>query len=142
MDNKQLKLDETYIMMAMKWAGMSYARRKKVGALIVKDGSIISDGYNGTPSGFDNECETDKTNRFTKSIVLHAESNALTKLAKSTNSSLGATLYVTVSPCYDCAKLIIQSGIKRVVYLERYRKEDGIKLLKQASIDVQSLYDE
>lgn len=134
MNEKQLELDKKYIRMARIWAENSYCTRRKVGALIVKDKMIISDGYNGTPSGFENVCETE--DGVTKSYVLHAESNAITKIAKSGNSSLGATLYVTASPCIECAKLIIQSGIKRVVYSEKYRLEDGIELLNRAGVEV------
>jgi dCMP deaminase len=124
--------------MASEWAQLSKAERKQVGCLIVKDGQIISDGYNGTPHGFDNKCEFDT--RFgseTKPEVLHAESNALMKLAKSTQSSVGATVYVTISPCFDCAKLMIQGGIKRLVYRDLYRDRDGIHLLEKAGIEVQ-----
>lgn len=135
MKEKQLELDKKYIRMARIWAENSYCTRRKVGALIVKDKMIISDGYNGTPSGFENVCETE--DGVTKSYVLHAEANAITKIAKSGNSSFGATLYVTASPCIECAKLIIQSGIKRVVYSEKYRLEDGIELLKRAGIEVE-----
>lgn len=134
MNEKQLELDKKYIRMARIWAENSYCTRRKVGALIVKDKMIISDGYNGTPSGFENVCETEEG--VTKSYVLHAEANAITKIAKSGNSSLGATLYVTASPCIECAKLIIQSGIKRVVYSEKYRLEDGIELLNRAGVEV------
>ena len=123
--------------MAGIWAQNSYCKRRKVGALLVKDKMIISDGYNGTPSGFENECEDE--NNQTKSYVLHAEANAITKVAKSGNSSLGATLYVTSSPCLECSKLIIQAGIKRVVFSENYRLEDGINLLKRASIEVEQV---
>ena len=129
-------LDERYIRMARIWAENSYCERRKVGALIVKDGSIISDGYNGTPSGFENECECDGK---TKPYVLHAEANAITKLAKDTRSSVGATLYVTMSPCIECAKLIIQAGIKRVVYDEQYRDTSGIDLLRRAGVKVSSM---
>lgn len=135
MNEKQLELDKKYIRMARIWAENSYCTRRKVGALIVKDKMIISDGYNGTPSGFENVCETE--DGVTKSYVLHAEANAITKIAKSGNSSLGATLYVTASPCIECAKLIIQSGIKRVVYSEKYRLEDGIELLNRAGVEVE-----
>lgn len=131
---KQQMLDERYLRMARIWAENSYCKRRQVGALIVKDKSIISDGYNGTPSGFENLCE-DEYNK-TKPYVLHAEANAITKVAKSSNSSDGATLYVTASPCIECAKLIIQAGIKRVVYSEMYHCCDGIDLLKQAKIMV------
>jgi len=133
-EQKQFQLDCRYIRMARIWAENSYCKRRQVGALVVKDKMIISDGYNGTPSGFENICEDD--NNLTKPYVLHAEANAITKLAKSNNNSEGATLYITASPCLECAKLIIQSGIKRVVYGEKYRLEDGILLLKRANIDV------
>ena len=119
--------------MARIWAENSYCKRRQVGALIVKDKMIISDGYNGTPSGFENVCEE---NDVTKPYVLHAEANAITKIARSSNSSDGATLYVTASPCLECSKLIIQAGIKRVIYSEHYRLEDGINLLKRAGIEV------
>lgn len=140
----QNRLDEAYLKMAHVWAQLSQAKRKQVGSLIVKKGAIISDGYNGTPSGFDNNCEyVDEESQdhkrgclITKPEVLHAESNAITKLAKSTQSSVGATMYITISPCVDCAKLIIQSAIKRVVYGELYRNNQGIKLLKKANIEV------
>jgi len=132
--NKQELLDSRYLRMAKIWSENSYCERRKVGALIVKDKMIISDGYNGTPSGFENICEDD-TNK-TKSYVLHAEANAITKIAASNNSSNGSTLYVTDSPCLECAKLIIQSGIKRVVFSKKYRLEDGINLLKRAGIIV------
>ncbi len=120
--------------MASKWTENSYSLRRQVGALIVKDKMIISDGYNGTPSGFENVCEDE--NNVTKPYVLHAEANAITKIARSNNSSNGATMYVTASPCIECSKLIIQAGIKRVVYSEKYRLEDGIELLKRAGIEV------
>lgn len=132
---KQHELDTRYLRMAAVWAENSYCKRRQVGALIVKDQMIISDGYNGTPSGFENVCE-DKNN-VTKPYVLHAEANAITKVAASSNSSKGATIYVTSSPCIECAKLIIQSGIKRVVYSENYRIEDGCQLLKRAGIEVE-----
>ncbi|HBJ76566.1 MAG TPA: CMP deaminase [Porphyromonadaceae bacterium] len=137
MDTKQRKLDERYLRMARIWAENSYCNRRQVGALVVKDNSIISDGYNGTPSGFPNVCEDE--NGVTIPYVLHAEANALTKLAKSNNSSNGATLYVTTSPCLECAKLIIQAGIQRVVFSERYRIQDGILLLKKAGIEVEEI---
>lgn len=133
-EEKQLELDKRYIRMANIWAENSYCQRRKVGALIVKNQMIISDGYNGTPSGFENVCE-DKNN-LTKPYVLHAEANAITKIARSNNCSEGATMYVTASPCIECAKLIIQAGIKRVVYSEKYRLEDGLELLKKANIEV------
>lgn len=123
-----------YLRMARIWAENSYCQRRKVGALVVKNKMIISDGYNGTPSGFENQCEDE--NNVTKSYVLHAEANAITKLARSSNNSKNATLYVTASPCIECSKLIIQAGIKRVVYGEKYRLEDGINLLKKAGIEV------
>ena len=133
-NEKQLTLDKRYIRMAGIWAENSYCTRRQVGALIVKNQRIISDVYNGTPSGFENICEDD--NNVTKPYVLHAEANAITKIARSNNSSEGATLYVTASPCIECAKLIIQAGIKRVVYSEKYRLEDGLELLKRAGIEV------
>ena len=132
--DKQEALDRRYKRMASIWAENSYCQRRQVGALIVKDKMIISDGYNGTPSGFENVCEDE--NNVTKPYVLHAEANAITKIARSNNSSNGATMYVTASPCIECAKLIIQAGIKRVVYSEKYRLEDGIELLKRAGIEV------
>ena len=134
--SKQAKLDLRYLRMARIWAENSYCKRRQVGALVVKDKMIISDGYNGTPSGFENVCED---NNLTKPYVLHAEANAITKLARSSNNSEGSTLYVTASPCIECAKLIIQSGIKRVVYAEKYRLDDGIKLMQRAGIKVEYL---
>jgi dCMP deaminase len=131
---KQEQLDYRYLRMAKIWAENSYCKRRQVGALVVKNKMIISDGYNGTPSGFENICEDD--NDITKPYVLHAEANAITKLARSGNNSDGSTLYVTSSPCIECAKLIIQAGIKRVVYAEQYRITDGLDLLKRAGIDV------
>ena len=153
---KQFRFDTKYLRMARIWAENSYAERRKVGCLIVKDNMIISDGYNGCPSGFENKCEDiryideercrhcerghcegcDNIETFTKPYVLHAEANAITKLAKSNNSSEGATLYVTLSPCIECAKLMIQSGITRVVYIEKYRITDGLELLERAGIEV------
>lgn len=133
-DEKQEKLDYRYLRMARIWAENSYCKRRQVGALVVKDKMIISDGYNGTPSGFENLCED--ANNVTQPYVLHAEANAITKLARSNNNSDGSTLYVTASPCIECSKLIIQSGIKRVVYGEKYRLEDGINLMKKAGIEV------
>ena len=130
------KFDHSYLEMAEIWAQNSYCKRSKVGALLVKDRMIISDGYNGTPSGFENVCEEDGV---TKPYVLHAEANAITKVAKSGNSSEGATLYVTASPCLECSKLIIQSGIKRVVYRDEYRLTDGIDLLRRAGIEVEKV---
>lgn len=132
--NKQQELDYRYMRMARIWSENSYCRRRQVGALVVKNKMIISDGYNGTPSGFENVCEDE--NNVTKPYVLHAEANAITKIARSENNSEGSTLYVTDSPCIECAKLIIQSGIKRVVYAREYRLCDGIELLKRAGIDV------
>ena len=131
---KQRKFDQRYLEMARIWAKNSYCTRRQVGALVVKNNMIISDGYNGTPSGFENVCEDD--NGVTKPYVLHAEANAITKLARSNNNSDGATIYITASPCIECAKLIIQSGIKRVVYGEKYRLMDGIELLERAGIEV------
>ncbi|MFV0268319.1 MAG: deoxycytidylate deaminase [Draconibacterium sp.] len=133
-DKKQQLLDQRYLKMADIWSQNSYCKRRQVGALIVKDKMIISDGYNGTPAGFENVCEDE--NNQTKPYVLHAEANAITKVAKSGNSSDSATLYVTSSPCLECSKLIIQAGIKRVVFTESYRLEDGINLLRRAGIDV------
>jgi dCMP deaminase len=132
--SKQNQFDRRYLEMARIWAQNSYCKRRKVGALIVKDKMIISDGYNGTPSGFENICEDE--NNKTKPYVLHAEANAITKVAKSNNCSQEATLYVTTSPCLECSKLIIQSGIKRVVYCESYHTLDGIDLLKRAGVEV------
>ena len=133
---QQQQLDYTYLEMANTWGQLSKAKRKKVGCLIVKNNQIISDGYNGTPAGYENDCEYET--RFgweTRPEVLHAESNALMKLAKSTNSSLESTIYLTVSPCFECAKLIIQAGVSRVVYSEEYRIPKGIEFLKQFNID-------
>ena len=138
--NKELKqrnLDTRYMRMATIWAENSYCKRRQVGALLVKDKMIISDGYNGTPSGFDNNCEDENNSSFP--YVLHAEANAITKVARSNNSSDGATLYVTASPCIECAKLIIQAGIKRVVYGKQYRLLDGVDLLRKADIDVSQI---
>jgi len=132
--DKQTKKDYLYMRMARVWAENSYCVRRQVGALMVKDQRIISDGYNGTPSGFENVCEDE--NNVSKPYVLHAEANAISKVARSHNSSDGATLYVTASPCIECAKLIIQAGVRRVVYGELYRLTDGIDLLKRAGIEV------
>jgi dCMP deaminase len=132
--DKQYNLDQRYLRMAAIWGENSYCERRKVGALIVKNKMIISDGYNGTPSGFENICEDEAG--ATKAYVLHAEANAITKVAKSHNSSKNATLYVTTSPCMECSKLIIQAGIKRVVYDEEYRLTDGLDLLKRAGIEL------
>ena len=134
MSDKQRRFDQRYLDMARIWAQNSYCQRRQVGALVVKQGMIISDGYNGTPSGFENVCEDDSG--VTKPYVLHAEANAITKLARSSNNSDGATIYITASPCIECAKLIIQAGIKRVVYGEKYRLTDGIDLLGRAGIEV------
>ena len=133
-EKKQHELEVRYLKMARIWAENSYCKRRQVGALIVKDKMIISDGYNGTPSGFENVCEDE--NNVTKPYVLHAEANAITKIARSGNNSDGATLYVTAAPCIECAKLIIQAGISRVIYSEEYRIEDGINLLRRAGIEV------
>lgn len=135
MNSKQSLLDYRYLRMARIWAENSYCRRRQVGALVVKDKMIISDGYNGTPSGFENICEDESGTTFP--YVLHAEANAITKLARSSNNSDGATLYVTASPCIECAKLIIQSGIRRVVYAEKYRLTDGVDLLEKAGVKVE-----
>ena len=132
-NDKQSKLDVRYLRMARIWAENSYCKRRQVGALVVKDKMIISDGYNGTPSGFENICEE---NGVTKPYVLHAEANAITKIARSGNNSDGSTLYVTDSPCIECAKLIIQAGIKRVIYSREYRLTDGVDLLRRAGIEV------
>lgn len=131
---KQLQRDHLYMKMARTWSENSYCKRRQVGALLVSDNMIISDGYNGTPSGFENNCEDPDNVSFP--YVLHAEANAITKVARSNNSSNGATLYVTASPCMECAKLIIQAGIQRVVYGEKYRLMDGVELLQKAGIQV------
>jgi len=134
MEEKQLKLDKRYMRMARIWAENSYCERRQVGALLVKNKMIISDGYNGTPSGFENKCEDE--NNVSKAYVLHAEANAISKIARSHNSSDGATLYVTASPCIECSKLIIQAGIVRVVYGEPYHLADGLNLLERAGIEI------
>jgi|TARA_B110000977_G_scaffold54044_2_gene73565 dCMP deaminase len=131
---KQLRYDKAYLKMSLEWANLSYCDRKQVGALIVKDQMIISDGYNGTPSGFENVCETDEGN--TKWYVLHAEANAISKVARSTQSTEGATLYQTLSPCKDCSKLVYQSGIKRVVFVHKYKDTSGIDFLEKAGLEV------
>lgn len=131
------KFDRSYIQMAAIWAKNSYCKRRQVGALLVKDNMIISDGYNGTPSGFENVCEDE--NGVTKPYVLHAEANAITKVAKSGNSSEGSTLYITDSPCIECAKLIIQAGVRRVVYRDEYRLTDGVDLLRRAGVEVEKI---
>lgn len=133
-EEKQYNLDNRYLRMAQIWAENSYCHRRRVGALVVKDKAIISDGYNGTISGFDNVCEDN--DGITYPYVLHAEANAITKLARSNHNSEGGTLYVTASPCIECAKLIIQAGIKRVVYAEKYRLEDGLDLLRKVGVEV------
>ena len=138
-EKKQLLLDSRYLRMTQIWAENSYCRRRQVGALLVKDKMIISDGYNGTPSGFENDCEDDADH--SKPYVLHAEANAITKVARSNNSSDGATLYVTTSPCMECSKLIIQAGIRRVVFGEYYRMYDGVDLLCRAGIEVIHLWE-
>lgn len=133
-EEKQLRYDKAYLRMAKTWAELSHCNRKQVGALIVKDGMIISDGFNGTPSGFDNCCESE--NGETHWYVLHAEANAILKVAKSTHNSHGATLYLTLSPCKDCSKLVIQAGINRVVFVNKYKDESGLEFLKLAGVDV------
>lgn len=133
--DKQQALDNRYLRMAIIWSENSYCKRRQVGALMVKDNMIISDGYNGTPRGFENDCETPENT--SKAYVLHAEANAISKVAKSSNSSDGATIYVTDSPCIECSKLIIQAGIKRVVYCREYRLTDGIDLLRRAGVIVE-----
>ena len=135
--NKQERLDRVYLKMAREWSENSYCKRSRVGCLVVKNKTIISDGYNGTPSGFPNKCEDE--NNVTLPTVLHAEANAITKLAKSNNSAEGATLYVTLSPCFECAKMIIQAGIVRVVYLEQYRKTESFDLFEEAGIEVKQI---
>ncbi|TDL99770.1 MAG: CMP deaminase [Flavobacteriaceae bacterium] len=134
METKISKHDIAYLKMAIEWGNLSYCQRKKVGALIVKDRTIISDGYNGTPSGFENVCED--CDGKTKWYVLHAEANAILKLAASTQSAMGATLYITLSPCGDCAKLIYQAGIKKVVFIEAYKDQKGVEMLQKAGIEV------
>jgi len=135
MTSKKLKYDRAYLKMALEWANLSYCKRKKVGALLVKDRMIISDGYNGTPSGFENVCEDE--NGYTKWYVLHAEANAILKVAASAQSTNGSTLYITLSPCKECSKLIHQSGIKRVVYIHEYHDTTGIDFLKEAGVEVE-----
>ncbi|MDR1722557.1 MAG: dCMP deaminase family protein [Tannerella sp.] len=135
--NKQLEVDKKYLRMAKIWAENSYCKRRQVGALIVKDQMIISDGYNGTPSGFENVCEDE--NNVTKPYVLHAEANAITKVAASNNNSRGATIYITSSPCIECAKLIIQAGIRRVVFSDKYHTEEGVQLLERAGIEIEMI---
>ena len=135
--DKQKRYDIAYMNMALDWAKLSYANRKKVGALLIKDGMIISDGFNGTPSGFDNRCEGDDNK--TLWYVLHAEANALMKVARSTQSAEGSTLYVTLSPCKECSKLIYQAGVERVVYCNEYKDTAGIRLLEKAGVKVERI---
>lgn len=139
MSSKQRRYDIAYLRMAREWAQLSYCERRQVGALIVKDRMIISDGYNGTPSGFENICEDDEG--FTKWYVLHAEANAILKVAGSTHSSWGATLYLTMSPCKNCSKLIHQAGIKRLVYMQRYKDDSGLHFLEKAGVDILQIED-
>jgi dCMP deaminase len=136
---KQLRYDKVYLKMAETWASLSHCNRKQVGALIVKDGMLISDGYNGTPSGFDNCCEDDNGN--THWYVLHAEANAILKVSKSTNSAAGSTLYLTLSPCKECSKLILQSGIVRVVFKNKYKDDSGLRFLMEAGVEVEEIID-
>ena len=133
MKEKQAKYDKAYLKMALEWGELSYCKRRKVGALIVKDKMIISDGYNGTPTGFENICEDDEG--YTKWYVLHAEANAIAKVSSSTQSTNGATLYITLSPCKECSKLIFQSGIKRVVYNKKYKDTSGLEFLEKAGVE-------
>ena len=133
MEDKQTKYDKAYLKMALEWGELSYCKRRKVGALIVKDKMIISDGYNGTPTGFENVCEVDEG--YTKWYVLHAEANAIAKVSSSTQSTNGATLYITLSPCKECSKLIFQSGIKRVVYNKKYKDTSGLEFLEKAGVE-------
>ncbi|MCE3074896.1 MULTISPECIES: deoxycytidylate deaminase [Chryseobacterium] len=133
------KFDKAYLKMAQEWAKLSYCKRKQVGALIVKDRMIISDGYNGTPSGFENCCENEEGK--THWYVLHAEANAILKLAASTQSAKGATLYLTLSPCKECSKLILQAGITRLVYINEYSDDDGISFLKNHNIEIEQISD-
>jgi dCMP deaminase len=135
--DKQLRYDRAYLRMAQEWSMLSHCTRKKVGALIVRNGMIISDGYNGTPSGFDNDCEDQNGNTYW--FVLHAEANAMLKVVKSTHSASGGTLYITLSPCRECSKLILQAGIIRVVYRDRYKDDSGILFLENSGIDIVQL---
>ncbi len=135
--SKQLRYDKAYLRMAMSWAKLSHCQRKQVGALIVKDDMIISDGYNGTPSGFDNCCENEQGE--THWYVLHAEANAILKVAKSTNNARGATLYLTLSPCKDCSKLILQAGIKKVVFVNLYKDSEGVDFLEAAGVEIEQI---
>ena len=139
-EEKQRKYDVAYLKMAKEWAKLSYCKRKQVGALIVKDKMIISDGYNGTPTGFENICEDDEN--YTKWYVLHAEANAILKVASSTQSCKGATLYITMSPCKECSKLIHQSGIKRVVYAQGYKDDSGLTFLEKAGVELEYINQE
>lgn len=134
---KQIRYDKAYLRMAEEWGRLSYCKRKQVGAIIVKNGMIISDGYNGTPAGFDNCCEDDEGK--THWHVLHAEANAILKVARSTNNCDGATLYLTLSPCKDCSKLVLQAGIKRLVYMRNYKDSSGIEFLKKAGVLVEQI---
>ncbi|MFD0964439.1 deoxycytidylate deaminase [Pseudofulvibacter geojedonensis] len=136
-DKKQERYDKAYLRMAKEWGKLSHCNRKQVGAIIVKDRMIISDGYNGTPTGFENYCEDEEG--YTKWYVLHAEANAILKVASSTQSCVGATLYITLSPCKECSKLVHQAGIKRVVYLEEYKDDSGIRFLEKAGVVVEHL---
>ncbi len=136
---KQLKYDKAYLRIAREWGKLSHCDRKKVGALIVKDRMIISDGFNGTPTGFENPCEDEEG--YTKWYVLHAEANAISKVASSTQSCNGATLYITLSPCKECSKLIHQAGIKRVVYQQKYKDDSGLKFLEKAGVVIQQIID-
>ena len=136
-DDKQIRYDKTYLKMAKVWAELSHCKRKKVGAIIVKNNMIISDGFNGTPSGFDNCCEDEEGK--TLWYVLHAEANAITKVAKSTHDAKGATLYITLSPCKECSKLVHQAGIKRVVYINQYKDDSGLHFLREAGVEVQQI---
>jgi dCMP deaminase len=138
-DSKQLRYDKAYLKMATEWAKLSHCKRRQVGALIVKDKMIISDGYNGTPTGFENCCEDDEG--YTKWYVLHAEANAILKVASSTQSTRGSTLYVTLSPCTDCSKLIFQSGIVRVVYITEYKDRTGLDFLVKSGVKVEQIKD-
>jgi len=139
MNDKQRRYDIAYLRMAREWAELSYCNRRQVGALIVKDRMIISDGYNGTPSGFENICEDDEG--YTKWYVLHAEANAILKVAGSTHSCTGGTLYLTMSPCQQCSKLIHQAGIKRLVYIDRYKDDSGLNFLERAGVDIMQIED-
>jgi dCMP deaminase len=137
--DKQLRYDKAYLKMAKEWAKLSHCQRKQVGAILVRDGMIISDGYNGTPSGFPNMCENDEGE--THWYVLHAEANAILKVARSTNNAAGSTLYITLSPCKECCKLILQSGIRRMVYIDEYKDRTGIDFLKTAGLEVVQISD-